>query len=67
MPCLFGFISTWLAKRKGRRRLKKRKATEARSPTPEPLGKKHIIYRHVNLLRMACLPRVNMQGLSLGF
>ena len=41
LPCCFGFISTWLAKRKERRRAKKRQAIEARkSKTPvEPLGK----------------------------
>ncbi|XP_045181475.2 uncharacterized protein LOC123540464 [Mercenaria mercenaria] len=34
LPCLFGFVASWLAKRKERRREKKRKAIEARSQTP---------------------------------
>jgi hypothetical protein len=40
LPGCLGFISTWIAKRKEKRREKKRKAIASRTPTPT-LGKSY--------------------------
>lgn len=37
LPCLFGFIATWIAKRKEKRREKKKKAIASRD-SPQRLG-----------------------------
>ncbi|XP_045175964.1 DNA ligase 1-like isoform X2 [Mercenaria mercenaria] len=41
LPCCFGFISTWLAKRKQKRRDKKKKAIAVRCKTPELVQYEH--------------------------
>ncbi|XP_060569091.1 uncharacterized protein LOC132727561 [Ruditapes philippinarum] len=41
LPSCFGFISTWVAKRKEKRREKKRKAIASRAPTPTLVQYEH--------------------------